>query len=272
MPSTANPTPSSTPIPSSTIVIARDNHFDKGMEIFMVVRHHQIDFASGALVFPGGKVSGSDSNPTLRDRCNGQEDWSDDALGLGVAAIREAFEESGILLARKAGETKLINNTVLNRLNHYRSALEQKEITMEALTHQENLTLAMDQLHHFAHWVTPDLMPKRFDTHFYFAKAPEDQIGSHDGSESVDSIWISPEQALKEADEGKLKVIFPTRMNLMRLAQYNNVQEAIDACTQQLVVKVMPWTEQRESGPVLCIPLNAGYAVTELPLELVMRS
>src|SRR3970282_655093 len=148
MPSTANPAPSSTPIPSSTIVIARDNHFDKGMEIFMVVRHHQIDFASGALVFPGGKVSCSDSNPTLRDRCNGQEDWSDDALGLGVAAIREAFEESGILLARKAGETKLINNTALNTLNHYRSELEQKEITMEVLTHKANLTMAMDELNH----------------------------------------------------------------------------------------------------------------------------
>lgn len=238
----------------------------------MVVRHHQIDFASGALVFPGGKVSSGDSNPALRDRCSGQENWSDDALGLGVAAIRESFEESGILLARKSGEATLINNTGLNTLNHYRSALEQKETTMEALTHQENLTLAMDQLHHFAHWVTPDLMPKRFDTHFYLAKAPEDQIGSHDGRESVDSIWISPEQALKDADEGKLKVIFPTRMNLMRLAQYNNVQEAIDACAQQHVVKVMPWTEQRESGPVLCIPSDAGYDVTELPLELVMRS
>jgi len=264
--------PKSIPIPASTIVIARDSKNNDSMEIFMVVRHHQIDFASGALVFPGGKVSSSDSAPGLRNRCRGHEDWDDEALAFGVAAIRESFEESGLLLARKKDEESLINNASLDALSHYRVKLEKNEISMDEFANQENLIFAMDQLQHFAYWVTPDMVPKRFDTHFYLAKAPEDQVGSHDGSESVDSIWISPEQALKDADEGKLKVIFPTRMNLMRLAQYKNVQEAIDSCEHQKVVMIMPWTEPRESGAALCIPKDAGYDVAELPLELVMRS
>jgi len=264
--------PASTPIPASTIVIARDSQKNHSMEIFMVVRHHQIDFASGALVFPGGKVSSSDSAPSLRNKCSGQENWNDETLGLGVAAIRESFEESGILLARKTHEDSLINNVTLETLSHYRVALEKNQITMDEFATQENIIFALGQLHYFAHWVTPDMVPKRFDTHFYLAKAPEDQVGSHDGGESVDSIWISPEQALKDADEGKLKVIFPTRMNLMRLAQYSNVQDAINTCKRQEVVEIMPWTEPRESGAALCIPKEAGYDVTELPLERVMRS
>ena len=270
MPSASKPT--STPISASTIVIARDSQNNDSMEIFMVVRHHQIDFASGALVFPGGKVSSSDSDPGLRNKCKGHESWDDDALAFGIAAIRESFEESGLLLARRKDEESLINNSSLDALSHYRVKLEKSEITMDEFASQENLNIALDQLHHFGHWVTPDMVPKRFDTQFYLAKAPEDQDGSHDGCESVDSIWISPEQALKDADEGKLKVIFPTRMNLMRLAQYKNVQEAIESCEHQEVVMIMPWTEPRDSGAALCIPKDAGYDVAELPLELVMRS
>ncbi|MBV1872547.1 MAG: NUDIX hydrolase, partial [Gammaproteobacteria bacterium] len=128
------------------------------------------------------------------------------------------------------------------------------------------------ELHHFAHWVTPEMMPKRFDTHFYLARAPEGQTGSHDGRESVDSIWITPQKAISDAEEGKLKVIFPTRMNLMRLAQYSSVEDAISSTARNEVVTVMPWTEQQETGAMLCIPDNAGYDVTAISVEEVMRS
>jgi len=116
------------------------------------------------------------------------------------------------------------------------------------------------------------MMPKRFDTHFYLAQAPTGQLGFHDGSESVDSLWISPQQALQRADEGSLKIIFPTRMNLMRLAQYASVEAAIEDTLRQPVVSIMPWTEEKPAGVMLCIPENAGYEVTEVPIEVVMRS
>ena len=264
--------PPSKPIPSSTVIIARNSQTEDSIEIFMVVRHHQIDFASGALVFPGGKVSNSDTDPELRNYCSGAESWSNEALVLGLAAIRESFEECGILLACSQDKTELISNHRLNTLQHYRRALEKGDLSMLEFAQKEKLTFTLKHLHHFAHWITPEAMPKRFDTHFYLTQAPVDQIGCHDGSESVDSLWISPQQALNSADKGELKIIFPTRMNLIRLAQFTNLEEAIKGCCNQSVVTVMPWTEQRDTESVLCIPTDAGYTITELPLELVMRS
>ena len=263
---------SSSPIPSSTIVIARNNQLGTGIEIFMVVRHHQIDFASGALVFPGGKVSESDFDSDLRKQTNTDSKPDETQLPLMVAAIREAFEESGILFARSTESSSLVTNEIAEKLEPYRAQLEKNHCSMAEFTRKESLSLALDELHHFAHWVTPDMVPKRFDTHFYLARAPEGHLGSHDGQESVDSIWISPQQALSDADNGKLKVIFPTRMNLMRLAQYASVEEAIVATKQQEVVRVVPWTEQKEAGAMLCIPENAGYEITKMPIEVVMRS
>ena len=262
----------SSPIPSSTIIIARDKQSGTGIEIFMVVRHHQIDFASGALVFPGGKVSESDFDPDLRKQVSANSAPDEAQLPLMVAAIREAFEESGILFARPTEGGSLIDIEALERLEPYRSQLEKSQCSMTEFTNKEALTLAFDELHHFAHWVTPEMMPKRFDTHFYLARGPEGHSGSHDGYESVDSIWITPKQALSDAEEGKLKVIFPTRMNLMRLSQYNSVEEAIFASKQQPVVTVMPWTEQKDAGATLCIPDNAGYDVTEMSVAEVMRT
>ena len=263
---------SSAPIPSSTIVIARDNTTGTGIEIFMVVRHHQIDFASGALVFPGGKVSESDFDDELYKQKPRDLKLDESQFPLMVSAIREAFEESGILFARQINSDSLVTNDVAEKLEHYRAQLEKNQCSMSDFLSNESLCLAVDELYHFAHWVTPDSMPKRFDTHFYIARAPKGHLGSHDGQESIDSIWISPQKALSDADDSKLKIIFPTRMNLMRLAQYASVKEAIAATQQQEVIKITPWVEQKEAGAMLCIPENAGYEITEMPIDFVMRS
>lgn len=260
-----------TALPSSTIVIARNNTLTEQIEIFMVVRHHQIDFAAGALVFPGGKVSSHDHDARIREYCVGKLPEDELQLALQVAAIREAFEESGFLLARhKHGAT--ITSETLQKLQPYRNMLQENACSMADFMIKEELVLTLDELHHFAHWITPPMVPKRFDTHFYLVRAPEGQQGQHDGSESVDSLWISPQTALRRADEGSLKIIFPTRMNLLRLARFASVEDAITDCQQQAVVAITPWTEQKEAGLMLCIPEHAGYELTEMPVEMVMRS
>ena len=157
------------PLPSSTILLVRDGN--DGLEVFMVVRHHKIDFASGALVFPGGKVDPQDGWPDMRTFCDGAEGLADESLSLRIAAIREVFEECGILLARKDGQNTLLNATQLKSLEIYRNALNKKEVDMQTFVSKENLRLACDQLHHFAHWVSPEMLPKRFDTHFYLVSA-----------------------------------------------------------------------------------------------------
>lgn len=248
-----------TPVPAATILMLRDG--PKGLEVFMVVRHHQIDFASGALVFPGGKVANSDGE--VRSQCTGVDNLDDVALSLRVGAIREAFEECGILLARPAGSSELIDGDRLANLEHYRDPLAKGEMTIKEFLDLENLILACETLNHFAHWVTPPMMPKRFDTHFYLACAPADHLALHDGHESVDSVWIRPQQALSEAKEGTRTVIFPTRLNIEMLAESDSVQQAFDDAANRTIVTVEPWTEKRDDGHYLCIPKEAGYAISE---------
>lgn len=215
------------PRPASTIILLRDG--PAGPELFMVVRNRQIDFAGGALVFPGGRVDDADA-----------------ALGepFRIAAIREAFEETGLLLARRGGE--MLGAHDLPR-----------EASFNALVAEHGLEPATDRLRHFAHWITPADVPKRFDTHFFLAEAPPEQIGLHDGGEAVDSVWITPEQVLEEAGKGLRTVVFPTRLNLGKLARYRSVAEAME--DNAPVVTVMPEPFEDEHGKWLRIPEEAGY-------------
>ncbi|HEY7979819.1 MAG TPA: NUDIX hydrolase [Rhizomicrobium sp.] len=248
----------SVPVPAATVLIVRDG--PTGIEVFMVKRHHQIDFVAGALVFPGGKASKGDYDAGLSEFSDGAEGWSPEMRALGAAAIREAFEESGILFAREAGCPVFITSDRLAGLEHYRHPLEKGEIGLIDMLRKERLNIAFDTLAHFAHWITPDNMPKRFDTHFFVAAAPRGHAGSHDGRESVDSIWISSAEAI--ADRKKWNVIFPTKLNLMKLAKSKTVAEAVATARANPPLTVTPWVEQGADGPILKIRDDAGYEQT----------
>lgn len=236
-----------------------------GLEVFMVVRHHQIDFASGALVFPGGKVDAGDAAVTAW--CDGADRLSDRDIAMRAGAIREAFEECGILLARPVGESNLVDGERLKALDHYRDELHSGEITLAGFLEREQLRLAFDTLTRYSHWITPDMMPKRFDTDFFLAAAPSDHVAVHDGHESVDSIWIRPDAALAGAADGTYTVIFPTRLNIEMLAESADVTTAIADAGARTIVTVLPVTEQREDGNYIVIPKDAGYRVSEEKME-----
>ena len=259
MPDVKNPAP----VPAATIVIARDGA--NGMEVFMVKRHHQIDFVAGALVFPGGKVAKGDLDSALGDFMDGAAALSARTQAIAAAAIREAFEESGILFAREAGAQALVSAERLERLEHYRPGLEKGDIALLDMLRAEDLRLACDQLTHFAHWITPENMPKRFDTHFFVAAAPAGHLGRHDGRESVDSIWIGPAEAI--ADRKRWNVIFPTKLNLMKLAKSSRVDDALAAARAALPLTVTPWIEQSAEGARLRIRDDAGYEQTSALLR-----
>lgn len=252
-----------TPLPAATILLLRDG--TAGLEVFMVKRHHQIDFVAGALVFPGGRVDKGDNEAALRDHADGGTEWADEMRALGAAAIREAFEESGILLARDATTGELVTAERLEHLQPFRSALEKREVSLADLLKRERLRLAYDHLVHFAHWITPANMPKRFDTHFFLAESPLGHEGSHDGRESVDSIWITPENAI--TDRKKWNVIFPTKANLMKLGVSKTVREALDRAHATTPLPVTPWVEQGPDGQVLRIRADAGYTQTQASLR-----
>jgi 8-oxo-dGTP pyrophosphatase MutT (NUDIX family) len=261
-----DPKPSAVPLPAATILLVRDA--PDRLEVFMVKRHHQVDFVSGALVFPGGKVDKTDREAGLSDLTDGGEGWSEEMRALGACAIREAFEESGILLARDATTAGFIDAQRLAGLEHYRPLLDKHEIGLAQMLRKEGLRLALDQLATFAHWITPEHMPKRFDTIFFIAPSPVGHAGSHDGRESVDSVWIAPQRAID--DRKSWNVVFPTKLNLMKLAVSHSVAEAVDAARAGIALTVTPWIEQAPGGAILRIREDAGYAQTSVKLKEAM--
>ena len=252
-------------IPASTVLIIRNGEND--IEVFMVVRHHQIDFASGALVFPGGKVDTKDIDPDIRDFIIPDKDYADEELSFRIAAIRESYEESGVLFANYKEDENLINNEKLEELHRWRDKFNNNETSMQEFAKKENLKFSTESLIPFAHWITPDLMPKRFDTRFYLAAVPDGHQGIHDGNESVDSLWISPKQAIKDCLSEKRTIIFPTRMNLEKLRNSKTVEEALSNARKQRIVTVIPKLEKTGDSVFLTIPKEAGYGDVKEPLE-----
>lgn len=249
-------------LPSATILLVRDG--SAGLEVFMVQRHHRIDFATGAMVFPGGKLEPGDQDPSLRGRCPGADAFSDEDLAYRAGAIRETFEECGVLLARPRGSAELITGGALRDLEaRHRAALDAHEIELPAFLEAEDLDLAVDLLVPFAHWITPEFMPKRFDTRFFLVAAPADHVAVHDGVEGVDSVWIRPGDAVGEAEAGRRTIIFPTLMNVKMLGESDTVTSAIAASRARSIVTVLPAVVQTERGPMMRLPADAGYEVTE---------
>ena len=253
--------------PASTLLLIKE--LPTTFEVFMVVRHHQIDVAAGALVFPGGKVETQDSHKSVKSRCK-ETHLSEALLPFAVGVIREAFEETGVLFARKAGKSDLINANDLLGLEHYRDKLVKETVSLGEMLEKEDLELACDCLLHFAHWITPDMAPKRFDTHFFVAKAPSDQVALHDGEESVDSVWITPTTLLEEAQEGKWKIVFPTKMNTEKLARFTSFTEIKNYLAGHTPVTIQPEFISSEEGKFLCFPREADYPRWKVAIEEVM--
>jgi 8-oxo-dGTP pyrophosphatase MutT (NUDIX family) len=249
------------PRPASTILLLRDNAAAKEIEVFMMVRHYEIDFNSGALVFPGGSVDASDNEIIARPELySGGEGLSAADLSFRIAAIRETFEESGILLARPQGSNALVDAKRAGEIEAaHRAALNERKITFPKVLAESTLSLALDELVPYAHWITPEGMPKRFDTWFFLASAPPAQLGAHDGRESTDSIWVSAREALAGGESGRFKLPFPTTRNLIRLGKQPNVKAALEDMRGKPIVTVMPVVTKLDGGRQLRIPLEAGY-------------
>ena len=247
-------------------MLLRDS--DNGMEVFMIVRHQNSDVHAGALVFPGGRVDDEDyelaADAAVFPPLAGVDA---DMAALRVAAVRETFEECGVLLARArgdsgaSGDAALVSAARLREIEAtHRAAMMRKERTFGAILAAENLVIASDAMVYFANWITPERSAKRFDTHFFLAAAPSDQIALHDGHEAVDSVWIAPATALERAKAGVYQLRFPTQMNLQKLGRHALPTAAMDAARASRVVTVMSKQEKTADGKrMLRLPLEADY-------------
>src|SRR5260370_2703849 len=220
------------PRPASTIPLLRDSAAIKGeIEVFMMVRHYEVDFSYGALGFRGGRVEKSGNEVIARPELySGGEGLNATNLSFRIAAIRETFEESGILLARLRGSNSLIDAKRAGEIEAAnRAALCEGKTTFPEVLSDNELKLALDELGPYAHWITPEGMPKRFDTWFFLLAAPPEQLGAHDGRESTDSIWVSPREALAGGEGCRFKLPVPTTGNFIRLWPQPRVRAALSS-------------------------------------------
>jgi len=216
---------------AATIVLAREA--ERGPEVFMMQRPGGVDFPD-LHVFPGGKVDEGDFAPELltglppavADRLLGVPA----ALRYWVAAIRECFEECGVLLAYRGGSLiRWADEGEIERFNGYRQRLIDGETSMLEVCRREGLRLAADRVLYFSHWITPEQAPRRFDTRFFIAAMPDDQQTIAHAWETADDEWVRPRDALAAFEAGRWQMISPTLTTLESIAGYSDVPAMLDA-------------------------------------------
>ncbi|HEU0043870.1 NUDIX hydrolase [Sphingomonas sp.] len=246
-----------TPIPAATLVVFRDRS-DAAAELLMVERAKAMVFAGGALVFPGGRIDAGDY--AMAEQLGG--DREDTAAR--IAAIRETIEEAGLPI----GLSPAPDPATLIAL---REALHANTPFAQALAATDT-RLDLDQLVPFARWLPAHAHMRIFDTRFYLARLPADApVASVDETENVRLLWATAAQVLADADAGRVAIIYPTRRNLERLAQFASFDEAAAQARAIPVRTITPYAEERDGRTHLCIPGDAGYPVTSEAMNSAMR-
>ncbi|ADB29574.1 NUDIX hydrolase [Kribbella flavida DSM 17836] len=221
------------PRPASTVILLRDG--DGGPEVYLLRRQRSMAFAAGMTVFPGGRVDPTDS--TIVDSWSGPPpEWFGQRLGCDAetaaayvaAAVRETFEESGVLLAGPSAET-VVGDTTDADWEADRVALESRELGFADFLHRRGLVLRADLLGPWAHWITPEYEPKRYDTRFFVAALPAGQVTRDVTSESDQVAWLRPADAVAAVDAGEMLMLPPTYLCCRDLTAYGSVAEALAA-------------------------------------------
>lgn len=260
------------PVPAATIILLRETGVSP--EVLMIQRSVKSEFLPDLYVFPGGRVDQPDHE--LVDRMGGFDakqaaglaSTVDEELALSffAAAIRETYEEAGILLARRRGESQLVDAATVKNLGEHRLAVQEGSISFRDILEREDLDLAPDLLAVHAHWITPPMVPHRYDTLFFTASTPPGQMAAHDGFESTAHVWLRPEEALEQAAAGTRQIVFPTKCNLETLCGHSNVNAAIAASEARPVIPILPRVESREGKLMIVIPEEAAYPNSADPI------
>lgn len=241
-----------TPLPSATVILvrARTPRSDgQAFELFMVRRSDGSSFMGGAHVFPGGKLDETDTSDALLEQCSGREQAAASipdlpatlAAGYRVAALRELFEEAGVLLARTAaGGLVSFQGDQKDRFGAWRLALRQYNLPLASILKEDGLTLALDLLIPYAWWVTPEEERKRFDARFYLAVFPPEQIADHDTVETTLSDWFSPREAIARYQAHDIHLVPPTLRTLEELSALTTLEEVLETARSRVVKKCQP--------------------------------
>ena len=261
------------PRPAATVLLLREGR--DGVEVLVIRRHENLAFMGGMWVFPGGSVCAADASDAVLaripaasqtgcarlDTLHGEPIDRRECLALAVAACRETFEEAGVLVASDASGQHC-SSDLSARLQDRRRAVASQPELFAALLRDEDLFLRVERLVYWAHWITPSVVPRRFDTRFFLAPVPADQRAIIDSSEAIDHAWMSPGALVEAAQSGNMPVSHPTLYNLMELdaslQQHESLQTLLAAEAQRSVVTILPKMVHEEQTTMV-LPWDPFY-------------
>ncbi len=253
------------PRPAATVVLLRDA--PAGLEVFLMKRHGLSDVLGGAYVFPGGKVDAADAELDMAAHLDqplqalhtglAEADIGETTAGaLYVAALREAFEECGVLFAQ-GGQAQAATQA---------AALLSGGMGFNEVLAQLAMRLQTRSILPWSRWITPvqpSVMNKRFDTRFFVAAVPQGQVARHDDFETTESIWLSPREALQQYWAGQIELAPPQIMSLAHLARHSAVDSVLAAARARRPPVIQPESFNDENGRVICYPGDARHSVRE---------
>lgn len=260
-----------TPRKAATVILLRERQ-PEGLEVFLLRRHEKSSFMGGIFVYPGGRVDRDDGTLEVCNRCRGLSFEQahrmlgdsippEESFSHWIAGVRELFEEAGVLLAydQMGNPFQLRSRSEQEKFSSYRESLQKREITICDLAQEEKLLLALDQLHYYAHWITPEARPERFDTRFFLARHPAGQEAKHDQKETTAGLWLTPTEAIERHLKGGVPLSPPTLKTLEDLSRFGHIEEILLSLKEGETQSVLPFLTKVSGIPVILFPWDPEY-------------
>ena len=261
------------PKKATTVILLREKE-SKGFEVFLLKRHEKSSFMGGNFVYPGGRVDRNDGSLEICSFCQGitpEEPYQifggllppDESFAHWVAGIRELFEEAGVLLAYdQSGNPFLLKSPAeRERFLNYRNLLQKDKLIICQLTQEEKILLALDQLHYYAHWITPEARSERFDTRFFLARHPVGQEATYDQKETTVEVWLTPKEALEENLRGEVMLSPPTLKTLEDLSRFESIDDVFYSLKKKEIRPVLPILTKISGEPLILFPWDPEYEI-----------
>jgi len=263
----------SIPKKAVTVILLREKG-PEGFEVFLLKRHEKSSFMGGNFVFPGGRVDRNDSASETVPFCKGltpEESQQilgrllspDESFAHWVAGIRELFEEAGVLLAKdQRGNPFLLKDPAeQERFFHYRDLLQKGKLTLNQLAQEEKLQFALDQLHYYSHWITPEARPERVDTRYFRARHRFGQGANSDQKETTIGAWLTPKEAIERNLKGTIVLSPPTLKTLEDLSRFNDIDDIFHSLKGNEINPVLSILTKMSDESLIILPWDPEYDI-----------
>ncbi|MGQ9648094.1 MAG: NUDIX hydrolase [Thermodesulfobacteriota bacterium] len=261
------------PKKAATVILLREIE-SGGFEVFLLKRHEKSSFMGGNFVYPGGRVDHRDGMAEVCSYCKGLSTEQaaqilrgsispQESLAHWVAAIRELFEEAGVLLAydHTGKFIHFKDPTEREKASHYRDLIHKGKMNICQIAQEEKVFFALDQLHYYAHWITPEARPERFDTRFFLACHPEGQEASYDQRETTLGVWFTPKQALEENLKGNVPLSPPTLKTLEDLSRFTSIGGVLKSLRKTKIEPILPILTRVKDETLLIFPWDPEFGI-----------